>query len=693
MIVVKKYKTFLLMLLVMFPTIVYASSGSDNFISLESALIMEAFISIHVSVFVLKPLSEIISKENSKKTFWKLFFVRIGILLIFDLFITPSIALIDFFAVFIGAFIVVPLSISKNKNNHVNNNLNNNNTVNYPTNIMISSPMKCSKCGGAIRPNDRFCNTCRQGLSCDNNPSGVAVLCTKCNSVIKITDKFCGNCGSDLSKEISLDKTNQTEPATFQNKKIVTQTDFDMIYHFTEDVMLEKFIDKELAKAGVDKGTKLIPSDVLKRKKILSIIFSVLLFVYVSLIFFHFPLMTYIIGAIILFIFYKITKKYDFMKYLKKEIKARPSEKILNIIMNVKNTFTVDNSKVISVATTIIAIVIPLMIFSTPKIMYEKVNGGYNVRFYAYGLTNMTSATIPEKHNGKDVVGLRGNAFSNMPFLKEVTLPDTITEIRGQAFKNDYSLTKVNIPKNLKYLGGGSFANCKSIKSVEIPDSVTYMGGEIFSGATSLESVKLSKNIKEIRGNSFEECHSLKKIEIPDKVTRIGGHAFYGCDELSEVTISVNSKLNEIGSSAFRLCDNLGYIVIPVNTYVNERAFKESPTTVRRFGEIEFGNIINENDYEHNSFVYLQVGEKEEVGKYYTNSNAHNSYIELKNTNVTINGTEFFMQYTDKYGKVTEFTLTKGLSYYKISDDVAVEVSAEYVFDRPTSVSLNVYYN
>ncbi len=51
------------------------------------------------------------------------------------------------------------------------------------------------------------------------------------------------------------------------------------------------------------------------------------------------------------------------------------------------------------------------------------------------------------------------------------------------------------------------------------------------------------------------------------------------------------------------------------------------------------------------------------------------------------------MQYTDKYGKITEFTLTKSLSYYKINDDVAVEVSAEYVFDRPTAVSLNVYYN
>ena len=40
------------------------------------------------------------------------------------------------------------------------------------------------------------------------------------------------------------------------------------------------------------------------------------------------------------------------------------------------------------------------------------------------------------------VVGLRGNTFSNMPFLTEVSLPDSITEIRGQAFKNCRSLER-----------------------------------------------------------------------------------------------------------------------------------------------------------------------------------------------------------------------------------------------------------
>ncbi|MCR5412970.1 MAG: leucine-rich repeat domain-containing protein [Patescibacteria group bacterium] len=66
---------------------------------------------------------------------------------------------------------------------------------------------------------------------------------------------------------------------------------------------------------------------------------------------------------------------------------------------------------------------------------------------------NYKTAEIPEQYNGKPVVSLRGNTFSDMPLLESIKLPDTIKEIRGQAFKNCISLTNINIPKNLEYLG------------------------------------------------------------------------------------------------------------------------------------------------------------------------------------------------------------------------------------------------
>lgn len=386
------------------------------------------------------------------------------------------------------------------------------------------------------------------------------------------------NINTSQIKETTIN--NQTQPS----KKAVVTSSFNPIYSLPEGQMIEEFIKKELEKAGIDKKNKLIPQKALKKKYIMSIIFSILTFIFVSMIFFHYPLLTYIIGFSILIILLSSTLKYDLVKYLIKEIKARPQEKITNVVMNSKSTLVNNNSRILLLCGLVVSLVLPLFIFNSPRIIYEKHNDGYAVRYYIFGLNNFKTANIPETYKNEKVVSLRGNTFSNMPFLESISLPNSITEIRGQAFKNCTSLTEINIPSNLEYLGGGAFYNAKSIKSIELPDTLTYLGGESFYGASSLEYIKLSSNMSEIRGDSFEYCTSLRSIFIPDNIVRIGGHAFYGDTSLSEVSITENSKLAEIGSSAFRQCTSLYNITIPYKTYVNERAFKESPTTVNRFG-------------------------------------------------------------------------------------------------------------
>jgi hypothetical protein len=84
-----------------------------------------------------------------------------------------------------------------------------------------------------------------------------------------------------------------------------------------------------------------------------------------------------------------------------------------------------------------------------------------------------------------------------------------------------------------------------------------------------------------VRGNTFEGCSSLTSIIIPEGVTRIGGHAFHGCTSLSYV--SIPSTVTEIGSSAFRQCYSLYKVRVPYGAIINERAFKESPTSIRRY--------------------------------------------------------------------------------------------------------------
>ena len=349
--------------------------------------------------------------------------------------------------------------------------------------------------------------------------------------------------------------TTPSEPLS--EKRIVHAEDFDPLFAMSEEDGVEGFIKREMQRAGITEEQNLIPEDMLRRKNILNAVLAVLLFVYISLFFFHFPMKTYVIGLIILVVYAFLTSRYQLIKYLKKEIRSRSQEKISNIVMNVKASMVPDYSKKLKWVLMAVAVAGSLLLFSKPRIFYEQADDGYYVRFYVYGLTNMTTATIPDTYQGEKVVGLRGNTFSNMPFLSEVTLPDSITEIRGQAFKN-----------------------CRSLERVTLPEHLTYLGGEAFYHCSSLEEVNLPAGLTEIRGNTFEECSSLLRIEIPDNVTRIGGHAFYGNTSLEEVVISPDSKLQQIGSSAFRCCDSLREITLPRGVSVNERAFKETPVRI-----------------------------------------------------------------------------------------------------------------
>lgn len=86
----------------------YESDKSDS-AGFFVAIFIEAFVSIHMSAFVLSPLSKIFGKEKHSKVFIILFAIRVIVLLIGD-FIAPEVTMmVDFFAVFIGAFLVVPI--------------------------------------------------------------------------------------------------------------------------------------------------------------------------------------------------------------------------------------------------------------------------------------------------------------------------------------------------------------------------------------------------------------------------------------------------------------------------------------------------------------------------------------------------------------------------------------------------------
>ena len=148
--------------------------------------------------------------------------------------------------------------------------------------------------------------------------------------------------------------------------------------------------------------------------------------------------------------------------------------------------------------------------------------------------------------------------FRNCRNLKNIAIPENVTEIPNGTFINCSSLAAITIPQGVSEIGSNAFYGCSSLTSIEIPEGVEYLYEQVFYGCTALESVKLPQNLLQIGNNCFYRCSSLENVTIPEGVTTIGNSAFYGCN-LNALTLL--STVTSIGGSAFGNNNNLQSII------------------------------------------------------------------------------------------------------------------------------------
>ena len=126
-------------------------------------------------------------------------------------------------------------------------------------------------------------------------------------------------------------------------------------------------------------------------------------------------------------------------------------------------------------------------------------DGTIEIKGYSGSAENIV---IPAQIDGKSVTRIGNNAFEKSS-VKEIVIPDSVTEIGSQAFSGCEKLTGVLIPNSVTMIQDNAFFGCKSLASITIPDSVT-----------------------DIEMQAFCNCASLKSVTIPASVTNIGDYAF-----------------------------------------------------------------------------------------------------------------------------------------------------------------------
>ena len=120
----------------------------------------------------------------------------------------------------------------------------------------------------------------------------------------------------------------------------------------------------------------------------------------------------------------------------------------------------------------------------------------------------------------------------------DLVIPESVTEIKKQAFWGLSSLRTVTMHDGVTALGTNCFANCENLQSAKLSAAIEVLPFGAFSRCYSLHSVNLPEEVTEIKGNAFLANFSLTTITLPKKVKSIsnsGFGAFYGCYSLYEV--------------------------------------------------------------------------------------------------------------------------------------------------------------
>jgi hypothetical protein len=191
------------------------------------------------------------------------------------------------------------------------------------------------------------------------------------------------------------------------------------------------------------------------------------------------------------------------------------------------------------------------------------------------------------------VTSIAANAFMNQTGLTAIMIPQSVTSIGIEAFKNT-GITSIFMP-NVTTIGARSFENCANLTTVIAPN-LTTIGDDAFAGCISYVSqnsfsiiqgfadVNSTQNTTSIQtqdvinltgvtalgAGAFSGCQSIETIIIPPTITEIPPRLLSGAVSLTSVTIP--PTVTTIGASALAGTTSLETVVIPTSVTTIENA-------------------------------------------------------------------------------------------------------------------------
>lgn len=189
---------------------------------------------------------------------------------------------------------------------------------------------------------------------------------------------------------------------------------------------------------------------------------------------------------------------------------------------------------------------------------------------YSVNRSRLVSVVLPD-----GLTQISTNAFRNCTFLKTVIIPETVQSIGNNAFDGSVVFEQINFPASLSAIGASAFSNT-AIQTVDLSNNteLTILANNAFTNCAALKTVMLPESLTVISNNVFQNCTALKTIILPEILVTIGACAFEGCTDIAVMDLSSLVSLTSIGDSAFLNCTSLKTVIFPNSLkLINANAF------------------------------------------------------------------------------------------------------------------------
>jgi hypothetical protein len=128
------------------------------------------------------------------------------------------------------------------------------------------------------------------------------------------------------------------------------------------------------------------------------------------------------------------------------------------------------------------------------------------------------SVIIPGTIDLLPVTGVGTRAFQWSSLLKEVTIPNSVSNIAESAFFECTGLTSLSIGNGVKSIGGAAFEDCRSLAKLTIPSSVNSIGDQAMAGCTNLTGVYFQGNGPSLGTDLFANANHATVYYLPGTI-------------------------------------------------------------------------------------------------------------------------------------------------------------------------------